>query len=146
MTAQKVKEWIMALLEADVSVTGNFENGSEDIRSGSDSIPSDEGVYVRVISSAPTEARGFESVDVRIMVVKIGEGNCYNATLDVQNALHRPAGTPGAFGVDPSAHTLSVRLVSPASLQSAPEPIGSDNSYGAVLSIRVVGRADGSPD
>lgn len=146
MTAQKVKEWIIALLEADSAVIGNFENGSDDIKTGNDTIPSDEGVYVRVLTSAPTEARGFESVDVRIMVVKLGETECYAAALDVQNALNQNPGCPTSFGIQPSSSDLSVRKVSRVTLQSAPEPIGNDNSYGAVLSIQVVGRSGSSPD
>lgn len=147
MTANKVKQWIIALLSADASVTANFEDGAGSVVSSNQDFPSDPGVYVKISGSAPSEARGFEAVDVQACVVVDGsESDCYDAVEDVRNAVYRPAGTPGVFGVDPSSVGLSVRSVSAVTLQVTPEAAGSDRSYISFVTFKVVGRDDSSPD
>lgn len=146
MTADKVKTWLLALLSANTTVTDLYDEGADAITSSGQDFPSDEGVYVRILSSAPADVRGFESVDVRIAVVRDGESGCYEAIDAVRNAIWLPAGSLGRPALLPSASGLSLRFLSPVTVQSAPEPVGQSQFYGAVLSVKVIGRDVNAPD
>jgi len=145
MTANKVKRWLVALLGADADVVLHLESGSSSVLSASQDIPSDEGVYIGIDSSAPADVRGFETVSVKITVVLEGEVECYKLIDDVRDALWLPAGTSAAWGVNPSTVALSVKSVSPVELPVPPEAIGEDNSYRAVLALAVIGRDEARP-
>jgi len=146
VTADKVKTWLIALLSGVSAVTSLFEEGEDAVVSGGQDFPSDEGVYVRVLSSAPTEARGFESVDVRIAVIRDGEDGCYEACQAVRDAISLPSGSLSRPSLSPSSSGLSLQYVSPVTVQSAPEAVGQGTMYVAVLSVKVIGRGVDDPD
>lgn len=145
MTADKVKSWLISLFGSTAAITSLLPKGSSSVRSSDLDVPSEVGVYVRIISSVPSEVGGFDSVDVRVTVVAIGEVATYAIVDKIRDSVFFRAGAPKTFIVNPATGPLSIRSISSGTLQVPPEPIGEDNSYAAVFSVRVIGKDQTGP-
>lgn len=145
MTADKVKSWLISLFGSTTPIISLLPKGADSVRSSDLDVPSQAGVYVRVLSSNPSEARGFDSVEVRVTVVAKGEAETYEIINKIRDATFFPSGDPKTFVVNPTSKQLLIRSISYGAIQVPPEPIGEDNSYASVLAIKIVGRDRGGP-
>lgn len=145
MMGDRTKAWLISLLSADATLIAMFTAGSKSVLAASQDYPSDEGAYVQIVTQTPAANRGFQRTDVRIYGVIVGEQQCWNALGAISRAVHKPAGSPGVWGVLPSTVGLVVKSSTEPQVVIAPEQIGNDNSYSGVLAFTVIGRDIASP-
>jgi len=145
MMGDRTKAWLIAMLSAESAITSLFTKGSKSVLAAGQSYPSDEGVYVHIISELPAEFRGFNKTTVRIYGVRVGEQQCYDVLSAVFDTVYKPPGSPGVWGVLPSTVSLVVKATTEPVMTIAPEKIGDDNSYSGVLQFEVIGRDRNRP-
>lgn len=145
MMGDRTKAWLISLLSADATLIAMFTAGSKSVLAAGQDYPSDEGAYVQIVTQTPAANRGFQRTDVRIYGVIVGEQQCWSVLGAISRAVHKPAGSPGAWGVLPSTVGLVVKSSTEPQVVIAPEQIGNDNSYSGVLAFTVIGRDIASP-
>lgn len=145
MMGDRTKAWLISLLSAHTALTSKFTAGSKSVLSAGQDYPSDEGAYVQIVTQTPAANRGFARVDVRIYAVIVGDQTCWDVLAAIADAVHKPPGSPGAWGVLPSTVGLKVLATTDPQVVIAPEEIGNDRTYSGVLAFTVIGRDIAAP-
>lgn len=140
MMGDRTKAWLISLLSAETALTSLLTSGAKSVLSAGQDYPSDEGVYVQIVTDVPASFRGFARADVRIYAVKSGDQGCWNLINAISDSVYKPPGSPGAWGVLPSTVGLAVKATTEPQVVIAPEKIGVDGTYSGVLSFTVTGR------
>lgn len=140
MMGDRTKAWLISLLSAETALTSLLTDGSKAVLSAEQNYPSDEGVYIQIVTDVPATFRGFARADVRIYAVKVGEQECWNLINMITDNVYKPPGSPGAWGVLPSTVGLSVKATTEPQVVVAPEQIDINKTYSGVLAFTVIGR------